>query len=361
MPAMENNILRKSGSYYYIKELRKRNLILWLAFICVISLLFLGLTLGAKRLGLEDLLFTILSLDKSDMQYHIIMDLRLPRLLAAVLSGSALGLAGAVMQVILRNPLGSPFTLGISNASAFGAALAYIILGNSVFSRNVLPFVDTHYVFITLSAFFWAAFGAFFILYISRIKGATPENMILAGIIINTFFMAMTSILQFMADDVQLGSIVIWTFGDLSKTNWSIILIQLMLLSPSCLILLKDGIKFNALDAGDQVAASLGVDVKKFRMQSMLLASFITATVVAFYGIIAFVGLVIPHIVRLLAGNESRYLFTASMVSGAVFLLLSDLLSRNLYHPLVIPVGIITSIVGAPLFVLLLIRGKKRW
>ncbi|MBK9152032.1 MAG: iron chelate uptake ABC transporter family permease subunit [Saprospiraceae bacterium] len=136
---MENNILRKSGSYYYIKELRKRNLILWLAFICVISLLFLGLTLGAKRLGLEDLLFTILSLDKSDMQYHIIMDLRLPRLLAAVLSGSALGLAGAVMQVILRNPLGSPFTLGISNASAFGAALAYIILG-------IVSFLATFYL-----------------------------------------------------------------------------------------------------------------------------------------------------------------------------------------------------------------------
>jgi iron complex transport system permease protein len=349
-----------SASALYRRSLRKKYLFLAVSLLFTILLLLWGITMGAMNLSLQEL-WDALFRHSGNPNEHIVLNLRLPRLLAAVASGGALALAGAVMQIVLRNPLGSPFTLGISNAAAFGAALAYLLLGNPAHKPGELAaWLGFQNALVTVSAFVWAALGSLFVIFVSRRKGATPENMILTGIIVNTFFMALTSVLQFLADDVQLGSIVFWTFGDLSKSTWHTLLLQVLVIVPVFLYFLKHKLRFNALDAGDQVAGSLGIHVHRFRMQCILLTSLLTASIVAFYGIIAFVGLIIPHIIRILIGNDARFLVPASLVIGTMFMLLCDMLSRTLFSPLVIPVGIVTSILGAPLFVLLLIKGDKR-
>jgi iron complex transport system permease protein len=357
MPPSESPTTQK---LYYQSILNRRRI--WLSVIVVVTIILfiIGISVGAKSISITDLL-QMLKGQGEEKDIQIILHLRLPRMIGALISGAALGLAGAVMQIVLRNPLGSPFTLGISNASAFGAALAYILLDAAFIKSLIDQSIPGSHFMVTLSAFFWAAVAAFFILFIARLKGATPENMILAGIIINTFFMALTAILQFLADDIQLGSIVFWTFGDLSKGNWDILWLQLLVIIPILLYFLRKGFIYNALNAGDDIASSLGVRVDKLRLYSILWSSLLTACVVSFYGIIAFVGLIIPHVVRILIGNDSRYLLMGSLVLGALFLLLCDLVSRSLFSPIVIPVGIITSIVGAPLFVLLLIKGTRRW
>jgi iron complex transport system permease protein len=354
-----NEPKKPAASDLYRRSLRKRYFFVGAALLLTVLLLGLGATTGAMNLSLQEVWNALFHRSGSPGE-HIVLNLRLPRLLAAVASGGALALAGAVMQIVLRNPLGSPFTLGISNAAAFGAALAYLVLGNPALKPGSDTWPGLQNALVTVSAFVWAALGSLFVIFVSRKKGATPENMILTGIIVNTFFMALTSVLQFLADDVQLGSIVFWTFGDLSKSTWHTLLLQMLIIVPVFLYFLKHNLRFNALDAGDQVAGSLGINVHRFRMHCILLTSLLTASIVAFYGIIAFVGLIIPHIIRILIGNDARFLVPASLVLGTMFMLLCDMLSRSLFSPLVIPVGIVTSILGAPLFVLLLMKGNKK-
>ncbi len=354
-----NEPKKPAASALYRRSLRKRYFFVGIALLLTVLLLGLGVTTGAMNLSLQEVWNALFHRSGSPGE-HIVLNLRLPRLLAAVASGGALALAGAVMQIVLRNPLGSPFTLGISNAAAFGAALAYLVLGNPALKPGSDTWPGLQNALVTVSAFVWAALGSLFVIFVSRKKGATPENMILTGIIVNTFFMALTSVLQFLADDVQLGSIVFWTFGDLSKSTWHTLLLQMLIIVPVFLYFLKHNLRFNALDAGDQVAGSLGINVHRFRMHCILLTSLLTASIVAFYGIIAFVGLIIPHIIRILIGNDARFLVPASLVLGTMFMLLCDMLSRSLFSPLVIPVGIVTSILGAPLFVLLLMKGNKK-
>jgi len=330
--------------------------------ICAILLLFLlvaGIGIGPTSIGWDDII-SALQGENSGSSQHVILHLRMPRLFAAMLSGAALAVSGVVMQSVLRNPLGSPFTLGISNAAAFGAAFAYIFLTESSIIHQVsatFPIIQS--LIVTLSAFVWAMIACLFILLVARMRGTTPENMILTGIIASTLFTAMTSILQYLADDIKLASIVFWTFGDLSKGGWNELMLQSLILIPVLFYFIRKRMSFNALDSGDDVAYSLGVQVSSFRKTSMVLASLMTACIVSFYGIIAFVGLVIPHIIRRLIGGDERFLLPASALTGAIFLMLCDIVARTILSPIVIPVGILTSIIGAPMFIFLLIKGKR--
>lgn len=341
---------------------RKKGFLLFLS-VFIILAAFTSILMGPSDIGFKELLKTI-SGTTNVVDTHIIINLRLPRILAALLSGLALSVAGAAMQSILKNPLGSPFTLGISNAAAFGAAFAVIFFGagsmQSGSSDSVL--VNNPYL-ITLSAFIWSLVACFLILLVARMRGATPENMILAGIIASSLFAALTTGLQYVADDIELAAIVFWTFGDLSKGGWRELMIQTAILVPAVFYFFRNSWNFNALDSGDETAQSMGVNIFRLRMQSMVVASLSTASVVSFYGIIAFVGLVVPHIVRRLIGSDERYLLPGSALMGAAFLLVCDMLARTVISPLVIPVGILTSIVGAPLFIFLLIKGigSSQW
>lgn len=292
---------------------------------------------------------------------QIVLNIRLPRILAALLAGLALSSSGAVMQSLLRNPLASPFTLGISGAAAFGAAFAIVIFGagGGTGSSQQFLLVGDRYI-VMVSAFVWSLASTGFILAIARYRGATPEVMILSGIAIGSLFSAGVSALQYVATDVELAAIVFWMFGDLGRAAWNEVVILTFILLPILLFFVVKAWNYKALQAGDEFAQSLGVNASRVRLTGMLAASLATAVVVSFYGIIAFVGLVVPHIVRRCIGGDDSFLIPASAFFGAMFLLLSDTVARTLFSPVILPVGILTSFIGAPLFLFLLLRGMGK-
>ncbi|MGC9472221.1 MAG: FecCD family ABC transporter permease [Bacteroidales bacterium] len=343
--------------YQYGAFVRRKSRFLWLVAFLILLLALAGLDLGPSDMGLQDGIRSLLSGENATHR-SILLQLRLPRVLAAILAGVALSVSGVVMQSVLRNPLGSPFTLGISNAAAFGAAFAVIILGAGNMQSNssdAVLIVNPYLV--TLSAFLWSLLACFLILLVARKRGATPENMILAGIIASSLFTALTTGLQYVADDVELAAIVFWTFGDLSKGGWRELLLQTVILVPAMVYFYRNRWNYNALDSGDETARSLGVNSYRLRLTGLVMASLATAAVVSFYGIIAFVGLVIPHMVRRLIGSDQRFLLPGAAMTGAAFMIGCDILARTVISPMVLPVGILTSLVGAPLFIFLLVKG----
>ncbi len=291
----------------------------------------------------------------------IIRDIRLPQALTALLAGAGLAAAGASMQSILRNPLGSPFTLGMSNAAAFGAAFAVMILQTGVMT-SVNPGAVTlgnHYI-TAASAFICCLLAALAIIGVSRIRRASPEVMVLTGVAIGSLFTAATMFLQYFADDVQLAAMVFWTFGDLARASWHEILFLTVLVVLCCGYFALNRWNYNAIDSGDETARSLGVNVGKIRITGMLAASLLTAGIVAILGVIGFVGLVCPHMVRRVIGDDHRFLLPASCLAGASLLLVSDTAARVMLSPHSLPVSILTAFMGAPVFIFLIIRGYKR-
>lgn len=353
----------KRVSRSYVKYTHRKTLFIIFCLLILVLALFTGISLGAADISISDSFIYLFS-SEDHVKHQIILHIRLPRVIAAILCGMALSVSGTAMQSILRNPLGSPFTLGISNAAAFGAAFAVVIFGAGSMqsSANDSVLINNPYI-ITISAFFWGLVSAVLILLVAKARGATPENMILTGIIAGSLFIALTTGLQYVADEVQLAAIVFWTFGDLGRASWQEVWIMTAIVVPVISYFMAYRMSFNILDSGDEPAKSLGVNVNRLRTSGMILASLATAAAVSFFGIIAFVGLVVPHIVRRIIGSDERFLIPATAIFGAAFLLMSDIIARTILSPVVIPVGIITSIIGAPLFIFLLIKGigRKQW
>jgi iron complex transport system permease protein len=345
----------------YKKHIRRR-----VAFIVILILLLgivalLSLVSGSAEIRISDIL-RLFKGEGTAFVYQIVWNIRLPRIIGAILSGMALAVSGAVVQSLLRNPLASPYTLGISGAAAFGASFAIVVLGaGSAYSgSNDLAMVNNPYL-ITVSAFVWSLVGVGIIFLLSTYKGATPEIIILSGIIISSLFGAGISAMQYFSDNVQLASIVFWNFGDIGRASWDNLWILTLFFVPAMIFFSRYIWTYKALQSSDEHAQSLGINVQRVRLSGMITAALLTAVVVAFYGIIAFVGLVAPHIIRRIMGHDDQFLLPASAVFGGFFLLLSDTLARTVFVPIVLPVGILTSFVGAPVFLFLLIRGFSVW
>ena len=291
----------------------------------------------------------------------IIWNIRLPQALTAIVAGIGLAVAGVAMQSILRNPLGSPFTLGISNAAAFGAAFSVIVLGAGTMHSSGADaiIIDNPYI-VTIAAFIFSLLATGVILAISRIRGTSPEVMVLAGVALGSLFTAGTMFLQYFADDVQLAAVVFWTFGDAGRADWSELLLITAITVIATVYFFFNRWNYNAIDAGDETAKGLGVKVEQVRLVGMLIASLVSAIIIAFLGVIGFVGLVCPHMVRRLIGDDHRYLIPGSCLAGGVLLLASDTAARLLLAPHILPVAILTAFMGAPVFIYLLLRGYRR-
>ncbi len=343
----------------YKKQLGRKRLFLASGILLLLLFSVAGINLGAVDLDFIRI-FGVFFDEANEVTRQIIWNIRLPRVLSAVLAGMALAVAGAAMQSILRNPLGSPFTLGISNAAAFGAAVAVVIFGAGSMGSNTSDavLVENPYL-ITICAFLSSLTATIIILTVIRLRDASPETIILTGIMTGSLFMAGTTALQFFADDVEISAIVFWTFGDLGRAGWREFWIMLAVVVPTLFYFVYNRWNYNTMDAGDETARSLGVNVQKVRITGMVVASLSTAIAVSFFGIIAFVGLVVPHIVRSVTGPDERFLIPSSAVYGGVFLLVCDTLARTIISPIVLPVGILTSFIGAPLFLFLLIRRRR--
>jgi len=284
----------------------------------------------------------------------VIWNIRMVRIVGALLAGAGLAVAGVVMQCILRNPLASPFTLGISSSAAFGASFAIIFLGAGSSMTSTVS-INNPYV-TTISAFLFSLLATGSILLLTRITRISAETMILAGVAISAMFSAGLSFMQYIATDSQLGNIVAWTFGDMGKATWSWNSLILLVLLPVVLYFFYKRWDYNAMDAGEDTAKGLGVNTERERVVGMVLSSVLSAFIVSFFGIIAFIGLLAPHITRMIIGSDHRHLIPLSIILGAIVLITADGIGQVILFPSVIPVGIITSILGGPLFIYLLIR-----
>lgn len=337
--------------------------ILFLVFLTALTgvLLVLAVSLGAVRIPAWEVILAFFGLGE-DARYEIIVrNIRLPHALAAVLAGAGLAAAGAAMQSILRNPLGSPFTLGISQAGAFGAAFSVMLLGTGTMQSTQVGAVSIINPYMTtLSAFIACMAASLVIIAIARLRGASPEVMVLSGVALGSLFSAGTMFLQYFADDVQLAAMVFWTFGDVGRAGWPEVGFMAVVVAGAVIFFILNRWNYNAIDAGDETARGLGVRVELVRMVGMLTASLVTAVIVSFLGIIGFVGLVCPHIVRRVIGDDHRYLLPASVLTGACLLLAADIAARMLLAPRMLPVSILTAFLGAPTFLYLLIRGRNR-
>ena len=267
----------------------------------VICLFILGaavlvsIALGAANIPLKDVVRSLLGIG-GDRRYDIIIwNIRLPQALSAVAAGAGLAISGAVMQSILRNPLGSPFTLGISQAAAFGAALAVMVFNTGVMASTQVGAVTiSQPILTTATAFVCCLAAAAVIIAISRMRGASPETMILTGLALGALFTAGTMFLQFFADDVQLAAMVFWTFGDVGRANWSELALFSGVTVLSVVYFFINSWNYNAVDAGDEAAQGLGVRVERVRLLGMLVASLITATIVSFLELSGLSALSVP-------------------------------------------------------------------
>ncbi|OPZ58824.1 MAG: Hemin transport system permease protein HmuU [Deltaproteobacteria bacterium ADurb.Bin510] len=344
----------------YSAYVKRKHLFLIALALITLLLVIAAICLGAVNVPLTQI-FNVLSGQTVETRYRtIIQGIRLPHALAALLAGAGLAAAGAAMQSILRNPLGSPFTLGLSQAGAFGAAFAVMILGTGTMQSTQVGSITIANPYVTTMAAFIACLGtSFIIIAIARLRGATPEILVLSGVALGSLFSAATMFLQYFADDVQLAAIVFWSFGDVGRAGWREVGLMAMVVIGGMLFFVANRWNYNAIDAGDETAQSLGVNVERVRLAGMTVASLITAFIVSFLGVIGFVGLICPHMVRRLIGDDHRFVLPASCLTGSVLLLAADTLARVMFAPHVLPVAVLTAFLGAPTFIYLLIRGKS--
>jgi iron complex transport system permease protein len=286
----------------------------------------------------------------------IIWNIRFPRVLAAIIAGTSLAAAGCVMQCVLRNPLASPFTMGISQGAGFGAAFALIALNpGNVHSAGMLNNPYT----VALFAFIGSLIGIVTILVLAKFAGLSPQAMVLAGIAMGTLFNAATMLMQYFAEDIKIASVIFWTFGDMGRVCKTDVLAMFLVTIPALIYFMRNRWEYNVLESGEETAKALGVPTERLRLTGMLLASLITSVSVAFLGIIGFIGLVAPHMMRRVVGGDHRYLIPISAVFGSVLLLSADTISRTILSPVVLPVGILTSFMGVPLFMYLIWKKRK--
>jgi iron complex transport system permease protein len=286
----------------------------------------------------------------------IVVGFRLPRIFLAILTGMSLAIAGAVMQGLLRNPLVSPFTLGLSSAASFGAALA-IVVGPGILGAFVFLSYD---LFIVFLAFIFGWLSMLLVYSISRSRGTTQSTLILAGVVIGYIFTAGVMSLKYITNNEKLRELIVWLMGGMWGASWNAVLLLLPLCLISFILLERKAWDLNVLSAGDDVAKNLGIDVERLRLSGLMISTFAASCCIAFTGVIGFIGLMGPHICRMIIGNDNRYLIPCSALMGAAILLISDTVARTVMSPVEIPVGIIMYAIGGAFFLFLILRGRGR-
>ena len=337
----------------YRHILRRRAGLIALLLAAIFMALLIDFTIGPTGLPWRELWRTLSAPDAADATYRVIVwDIRLPSALMAALVGMALGLAGAEMQTILNNPLASPYTLGVSAAAAFGASLAITLDWH-------VPALPPGMV-VSVSAFACTLVSVLILERVARWRGGSTLGVVLFGIARVYSFQALVMLLQFVASEEALQGIVFWTMGSLARANWTTVSVMAAAVALALPFSMRDAWKLTAVRLGEERAASFGIDVKRLRLVSLLRVSALAALAVSFVGTIGFVGLVAPHIARLLLGEDHRYYLPSSALAGALILSLASVASKTVLPGALIPVGIVTSLVGIPFFLTIVVRALKR-
>ena len=356
------------------KHTKRRVLLLGAGFLVLLFSVLLDVSWGPSDLSVWDVIRTIfypyseaeisqvsngLTLPQVNV---IVWDVRLPVAFMAVLVGAMLGVAGAEMQTILNNPLADPFTLGISSAAAFGAALAIVFQWQLVPNFNFFNVwnIQTGSILVTANAFVMALFASVILYAFTKMRGVTAETMVLVGIAMMFTFNALLALMQYGASETQLSQIVFWMMGSLSRATPNKILVCLIMLGLTLPYFMRRNWALTALRMGDDKAASLGVNVKRLRIEMLIGISILAATAVSFVGTVAFVGLVGPHIARMIVGEDQRYFLPLSAMASGLIMSATSIISKTITPGVIYPIGIITSLIGIPFFLSLILAVRRR-
>ncbi|HYD66243.1 iron ABC transporter permease [Azospirillum sp.] len=345
--AEDNSLARRYARFVV------RRIVVLTALAVALVLSFLGdAATGPSALPLVDVLNGLLNPAGLSRSAEVILwNIRLPAAAMAVVVGAALGLAGAEMQTVLNNPLASPFTLGISNAATFGASLA-IVLELSLFG-----FDQT--VMVPACAFVFAMGSILVIQALARTQGTTADTVVLFGIAMVFVMNALLWLVQFVASADALQQIVFWTMGSLARATWDKVALVALVLAVCLPLSLRHVWAMTALRGGEEHARSFGIPVERLRMLVMLRVSLLAAAAVAFVGTVGFIGLVGPHIARLALGEDHRFYLPGAALAGALVLSLASIAAKTLVPGLLLPVGIVTALVGIPLFMALILSQRR--
>ncbi len=337
---------------YQRNKVRSIGFLVGLGILLLIAFL-LSLQAGSYHTPMSELIKGMFSKATDEKINLVIQNNRLPRICTALIAGAGLGITGCVLQAILQNPLASSSTLGVSQGASFGAAFAIIIL-------DMGRVVGIGSMGIPICAFGGSIAVALVILGLSRFRQISAEGIVLAGVAISSMFTGATTLMQYFADEIQLNTLVFWTFGNLGNTSWKDVGKMFIAICGVSIYFIIHRWDYNALLSGEETAVSLGLNVKKMTMTNMILCCSTASMIVSYIGLINFIGLVAPHIVRLMVGNNHVYVLPGSAMAGALILLLSDLFARVAISPVILPIGAITSFLGGPLFLYLLFKGGKK-
>jgi len=344
-----------SAAVLEYRRLSSRRLAVLAVFGCILfATVTLDVATGPAFLPVGAVVRALLGQSGDPTVQVIVWSLRLPIAFMAVVVGAALGLTGAIMQTILNNPLASSYTLGISAGAGFGAALA-IVAGSAL----PLPFRETDAV--ALCAFLFAGLSCAAVYAIGSVRGGTSEMLVLAGIALMFLFQALLSLLQFIASPEALQQVVFWLFGSLQKATWGKLAVVAATLAVCVPLLVRNVWRLTAMKLGDERARGLGVNVRRVRIECFVLVSVLTGAAVAFVGTIGFIGLVAPHAARMLVGEDQRIFLPASALSGAILLSAASVASKTVLPGALVPIGIVTAMIGVPFFTWLVLRGRRSY
>lgn len=336
----------------YRQRARRKQLVLVLMGLTLLASFTLDVALGPARFSPADVVRALVTPAAAPPDIvAVVWSLRLPTALMAGVVGASLAVAGAQMQTILANPLASPFTLGISAAAGFGASLAL------AFGISLVPALMG--IIVPLNALAMALVAAGIIHVFSLQRGVTTESVILLGIALVFSFNALLTLVQFLASEQAIAAIVFWTMGSLTKATWGRVAISTAVLVLILPVFMRRAWALTTLRLGEDRAASLGIRVRRLKLETMALVALLAAVPISFVGTIGFIGLVGPHMARLLIGEDQRYLLPASALCGAALLSASSILSKMLVPGTILPIGIVTAIIGVPLFLFLILRSVR--
>ena len=343
------------------KKHRRNTGIMMAMLVAVIVIGAACLFVGSSNMSFGDALDALLG-GGNDAQSRIIWKIRVPRVLAAIIAGAGLSVSGLVMQTTLNNAMASPSTLGVSNAAVFGANLSIIAFAGGFLStgNNLSSFdVGANPYATSVLAFVFSSLSVLLILGLCKVRSFSPNVVVLSGMAIGSVWTAATTILQFYATDVGLSAAVVWSFGDLGRATYRTDAIMAAVVLVGVVFFVLMAWKYNALLSGEATARTMGVHVEGLRFVSLLLASVITAVCVSFLGVIGFVGVICPHVTKKLLGQDHRVTIPVSCMMGSLLLLLADTLSRSVGNGSALPVGAITSLLGAPFFIAIIFGRKE--
>ena len=340
----------------YTRYVRRKWVFIVVCAILTVIAVGWGMCVGATDITILDAYATLWNhmtgnIVNPDWDYTIIQ-YRLPRVCAGLVAGAGLAVAGVVMQSVLKNPLADPYTTGVSSGAGFGATLAITLWAS----------VSTGPFSIVANAFLFALIPTTVIIAVSKLKNASPTVLIMAGIAVMYIFNAMSTVLKLWSEPEALAALYRWQVGTLGGIGWNGVEIMLVVTVIGCLISMFLSRELNLLSTGDENARSLGIDADKMRILCFLVVALVSAAIVSFTGLIGFVGLVAPHMVRLFIGADNKYLIPASAFFGAALLIISAIIGRVVMSPTIIQVGVITAFLGGPVFLWLIVRkDTKVW